>query len=201
MKNSKIFHRPSSAGQPEARGGGGRQERSSGPNNPVQPDTRLAGGMMGGHAGGRCAISRTPPPLPPCRNLPPFPKKNTGTPLTLVLLSSNPPPLNTPPPPRSQHPPLILRKCKHLFWGFLGSKLNMFRSTENQMSSGRVTVKCGRSVDQSKWWGFGVSGPEGWHVASSISKVMTTVLTLASPWKPSADRHNSNYQFSILSWG
>ena len=30
---------------------------------------------------------------------------------------------------------------------------------------------------------------------------MTTVLTLASPWKPSADRPNSNYQFSILSWG
>ena len=39
-------------------------------------------------------------------------------------------------------------------------------------------------------WGLRVSGPEGWQtLRSSISaKVMTTVLTLASPWKPPADR-------------
>ena len=140
-------------------------------------------------------------PTPTLPNLPLFPKEKAPDPPRPVLLSSNlPPPLNTPLP----LPPPLNKICENatiVLGIFFESKLDMFRSTEDQDSSvfraydGELWA-----VDKSKW-GFGVSGPEGSHVASSISKVMTTVLTLASTWKPSVDRHNSNYQFSILSWG
>ena len=83
-------------------GEGGRQERSSGPNNPVQPDTRLAGGTIGGdmQVGGVQFPEHRPTSAPTLPQPPPFPKrKGTGAPLALVLLSSkSPPPLNTPPP-------------------------------------------------------------------------------------------------------
>ena len=47
----------------------------------------------------------------------------------------------------------------------------MFRSIEDLVSSSRVTVNCGRSTTAN---GGALGGREGWHVASSISKVMTT---------------------------
>ena len=45
-------------------------------------------------------------------------------------------------------------------------------STEHQVSSERATVNCGWSTRADGGvWGF--SGPEGWHVVSSISNVQT----------------------------
>ena len=132
-----------------------------------------------------------PAATPPCSI-----QKGSAAPLALVLLSSMPPPLPIPPPPNLNQ----IRENKTIC---SGDFLN-----QSWTCSGPLKIKCLRAcdgelwaVDKSKWWGFGVSGPEGWHVASSITRIMTTVLTLASPWKPSADRHNSNYQFAILSWG
>ena len=107
----------------------------------------------GGHAGGRCAISRTPPP-PPLPQPPLFPKrKPTGTPLALVVLSSKYPPFPTPPPPSPKYN--LWKKSNHLLWGSLESKLDTFRSIEDQVSSGRVTVNCGRSTRaNSGVWGL-----------------------------------------------
>ena len=126
-------------------GEGGRQERSSGPNNPVQPDTRLAAGTMGGGGGRRwevCNFQNTPPSLP---QPPTFPKrKGTGAPLALVLLSSNLPPPQYPPPPFPTPPYMKFVKMQPSVLGILESKLDMFRSIEDQVSAGRVTVNCGR---------------------------------------------------------
>ena len=133
-------------GHGRARGYRGRQERSSGPNNPVQPDTRLAGGTMGGDMqGGGVQFPEHLPGPPP--TLPHLSQKKRHRspphPCLLVLefpLPQYPPVLPTP-------PPLIkFVKCNHLFWGFLESRLDMFRSTEDLVSSGRVTVNCGRST-------------------------------------------------------
>ena len=113
----------------------------------------LTPGLREGRWGGTCRwevcnFHNTVPP--PCRNLPPFPKEDKAPdpPSPLLSCPQNPPSPEYPPFPTSPHPlnKICEKKNNHLFWGSLESKLDMFRSIEDQVSSGRVTVNCGRST-------------------------------------------------------
>ena len=116
----------------------------------------------GGHAGGRCAISRTPPPGPPptLPQPPPFPKrKGTGAPHPCPLVLNLPPPQYPPPSPNT--PPPLIKFVKMqpsvlgIFWVKVGHVQVHWRSSVFRACDGELWA-----VDESKWWGFGVSGPE-----------------------------------------
>ena len=110
----------------------------------------LGGGMRAGvQVGGVQFPEHHPPPF---HNLPPFPKKKAPEPPSPLSFCPQISPTPSIPPPHSPNalPPFFLIKFVKMqpsVLGFLESRLDMFRSTtEDLVSSGRVTVNCGRST-------------------------------------------------------